>query len=685
MSAQPFPDQLDSAHKNTGLAGRAARLAHDLLHVGSSEEVSHANRYIRLAALIALAVVVASSAVLITWYLNQDYVIAFPVLLNMHANAAAGFLLAGISLYLLCLKIRKSPLLKWVAAALGLLVLLLGVAALWQMLSPDPMLQKAFAFLPGHVGDSRVPGLHPLTAFGFIFVGMALMLLDVETRSRYPAEYLACLVLALNAIPFVGHVYGSNMMTHLAYTARMTLDCAFMLLMLGAGLLLARPSHRLMSIITRHAPGGQMLRNSLPQTLVLLLLLDLLIDYGARRMLYDVSAVVPMLTLANIVVVLLVFWRSAAIVNREYEGRLQKTADLADAMSLLIAVSDNTDDAIFVRNRKGQLIFANPATLRQIGKTRAESMYRTNRELLESQEEADRIDQDDMRIMQNGVPVTIEQTLHLPQGIRTFTSSLSPWFDQQGRVMGVVGISSDITQRKQQEDMLRERETQLEATIANRTVALRQLADHMETVREEEKRAIARELHDDMGANLTSLSMHLETAYSVFPQETAWQERKAKMQDLLAAIVAITRRIQTELRPTMLDLFGLKAAIHEQMEEFAKHTGIICKVSVPDEDIAISHKLEITAYRMLQETLNNVAKHAKAKHVDVILDVDEDRLALTVRDDGIGIKTSRVENTTTYGLRGLHERATFLGGKVHIAPNKSQGTAVSIELPVALP
>jgi signal transduction histidine kinase len=133
----------------------------------------------------------------------------------------------------------------------------------------------------------------------------------------------------------------------------------------------------------------------------------------------------------------------------------------------------------------------------------------------------------------------------------------------------------------------------------------------------------------------------------------------------------------------MLDLFGLKAAITEQLDELAERTGMTCKASLPDEDVTIGHEMEIAIYRMLQEMLNNVTKHAKASQVDVILDVDEEQVSLTVRDNGVGIPQERQDNNKTYGLRGLRERATFFGGNVVIRSTPGSGSIISIRLPLA--
>ena len=357
--------------------------------------------------------------------------------------------------------------------------------------------------------------------------------------------------------------------------------------------------------------------------------------------------------------------------------------DPSAVSALLIAVSDNTNDSIFVKNCAGELIFANPATLAMLGKTRDEALFQTSRGLLSDTDEADRVDRDDRQVIETRMSLTVEQTLHLPGGVRTYSTTKAPWFDKGGNLMGLVGISTDITARKEAEDSLRARERQLEATIAERTAALRELTNHIESIREEEKRAIARELHDDMGATLTSLSMHLQGTYALFPDDEKWNGRKSKIQSLLASVVATTRRLQTNLRPTMLDLFGLKTAIGELLTEFSEESGLSCKASLPDDELVIDPKLEIALYRMLQEILNNVAKHAQASKVDVILDLDEDRLALTVRDDGIGIDEARLRNTVTHGLRGLHERAAYLGGNIRIRCGADGGTIVSIHIPLA--
>ncbi|MES2535770.1 MAG: sensor histidine kinase [Pseudomonadota bacterium] len=246
-------------------------------------------------------------------------------------------------------------------------------------------------------------------------------------------------------------------------------------------------------------------------------------------------------------------------------------------------------------------------------------------------------------------------------------------------------IKSGIAKRRQTRVAIEARAVQMEESVINRTAGLRKLANYQEAVHEEEKRTIAKELHDEMGASLTSLSLHLEAACALYPDDAQWGDRMQRMRILVGSMAALTRRIQADLRPAMLDLFGIKAAINEHLDAFSEKSGILCRRSLPDDDVFISNRLELTIYRMLQEALNNVRKHARATEVEVILDVDEDRVALTVRDNGIGIAPECINAPASYGLRALQERAIFLGGTASVQVNNPCGTSITIALPLATP
>lgn len=640
---------------------------------------SHYSSMVTLAMGLAMAVILFGIVVVAAGFLQEEYRRLLADLLAVREVTAAGFVLGACALYLRCANVTaRSARLALAVRLLSLLLLALGLATLVHGTL------YGLGWLPVDQAHPISPlVIPPLLSIGFVLMAAILLLHDWRLLGGYyPSEYLSFALIGLAAIPLVGYIYGVAQFTYLDFYLPVPLLSAMVFGLLGAALLMARPGHPVMAVIMRIAPGGQMLRRLLPQTLFLLLAFSLLLNWGMTHGWIVPELLLPTLTLINGVIILFIFWGSASRLDSEYGERTRNAQKLAETSALLNAVSESTSDPIFVKNRQGLMIFANPATLHKLGKTWEETMYRSSRELFMVEEEADRVDRDDRRVMASGKPEKLEQTMTLPEGTVTFQTAKVPWFGKDGSVQGVIGISTDITERKQAEDVLRQRESQLEKTVVQRTALLRELTNHLETVREEEKRAIARELHDNMGASLTALSMHLEGVYQVLPPDEKWADRKTRMQGLMKSLVATTRRIQTELRPNTLDLFGLKAAISEQLDELHERTGVACHASLPDEDVAVGHEMEIAIYRMLQEMLNNVTKHAKASKVDVILDVDEDHVALTVRDDGVGIPEERRDNHKTYGLRGLRERATYFGGKVDIRSTPGKGALITISLPI---
>jgi signal transduction histidine kinase len=239
----------------------------------------------------------------------------------------------------------------------------------------------------------------------------------------------------------------------------------------------------------------------------------------------------------------------------------------------------------------------------------------------------------------------------------------------------------DITERKRIEDALKTHETQLEKLVASRTAEVNELLGHMESVREEEKRAIARELHDDLGSALTALNMHLAILFKKMPAESVLMERAGQIKTILSSVTEATRRIQVGLRPDKLDIFGIKFAIAEQVLEFEKHSGIACKANLPDEELAYQPQMDIALFRTVQEALSNVSRHAMATYVEVILDDNDTEVTLTIRDNGIGITQDSAESPLTHGVRSMRERATYLGGEIRIFSREGKGTTVSMTLP----
>ena len=211
---------------------------------------------------------------------------------------------------------------------------------------------------------------------------------------------------------------------------------------------------------------------------------------------------------------------------------------------------------------------------------------------------------------------------------------------------------------------------------------LRRLAAHLISVREEERAHIAREIHDELGQVLTGLKMEV-TSLAKRLSDPALLEKTESMCGLIDATVQTVRKIATGLRPEMLDDMGLVAAVAWQAKEFQKRTGVRCRAKLPPESAHAPRDVAITVFRIFQEILTNVARHARATRVDLELAVSGEGLRLEVSDNGVGIGESEVGGRKSLGLLGMQERALQLGGEVRISGRPGEGTRVSVVIPTA--
>jgi signal transduction histidine kinase len=241
--------------------------------------------------------------------------------------------------------------------------------------------------------------------------------------------------------------------------------------------------------------------------------------------------------------------------------------------------------------------------------------------------------------------------------------------------------------REAQERWDRER---AEEKLRNSHEQLRALNTYLQQVREEERTRIAREVHDELGQALTGLKLDLIWLAGKLPKHARPLLRKIKaMSGQIDSTVQIIRRVATELRPGILDNLGLIAAIEWQATEFQDRTGIICDLKIEVEETMLDPELTTACFRIFQETLTNIIRHAKATRVDVNLSHDrvgdDDTLVLTVRDNGRGIAEKEIVNAMSIGLIGMRERAAQVGGDVLFFGLPGQGTTVTMRLPLLTP
>jgi signal transduction histidine kinase len=234
---------------------------------------------------------------------------------------------------------------------------------------------------------------------------------------------------------------------------------------------------------------------------------------------------------------------------------------------------------------------------------------------------------------------------------------------------------------------------QLQQEIADRTRAeeelkqsqeqLRELASYLQHVREEERSRIAREIHDELGQALTALKMDVHWLGLRLPTDRQMLMDKIKsMSGIIDTTVQAVRRISSELRPGLLDDLGLTAAIEWQAQEFCSRAGLQCDIRSEPEDIILDQSRSIALFRIFQEALTNIARHAQATQVEIILEENFAKVEMEIRDNGKGISPGQLAASRSFGILGIRERVHSLGGNLSISGAPGQGTVVRVSLPL---
>jgi signal transduction histidine kinase len=248
-----------------------------------------------------------------------------------------------------------------------------------------------------------------------------------------------------------------------------------------------------------------------------------------------------------------------------------------------------------------------------------------------------------------------------------------PLRDKMRNIVKWFGTSTEIEDRKRAERELYRSFEQLRALTAR-----------LQSVREEDRAKVAREIHDELGQALTAIKIDLASlVYELSPEQEQQSRREESILQLIDETIQSVRRISTELRLGILDDLGLVAAIEWAAEEFESRTGTKCLLDLPHDDIVIDQEGATALFRIFQETLTNVARHANANQVDVRLAAAGGSLILEIHDNGKGIGEEQLSAGSSLGILGMRERALLLGGELAISGAPGKGTTVSVRIPEA--
>ncbi|MBP6671915.1 MAG: PAS domain S-box protein [Bacteroidetes bacterium] len=367
---------------------------------------------------------------------------------------------------------------------------------------------------------------------------------------------------------------------------------------------------------------------------------------------------------------------SAGVVTRfvgikeDITDRKMAEQALIDSETKYRHLVENLDEGIWVIDQHSVTTFVNVRLAEILGYSIKEMIGRSLFEFIEKdalKRTADAVERrktgkkeqsESVILTKNKTPITISVVTY-------------PTFGADGGYTGAVAAVTDITDRKRAS----------EAIEASRD-QLRQLAIRVEQVREEERTSIAREIHDELGQNLTGLKMNLSWLAKKLLDQKNLHDKVVHMNDLVDVTIDEVRRIATELRPGMLDELGLGAAMVWHGKNFERESGIDCRVEIGESVQNISRKCSTAMFRIFQEALTNIARHAKASLVVTVLTIEGDILKMELTDNGIGFNDASVNDTKSIGLLGMKERALALNGSLLISSGKGSGTKITTMIPL---
>jgi signal transduction histidine kinase len=272
------------------------------------------------------------------------------------------------------------------------------------------------------------------------------------------------------------------------------------------------------------------------------------------------------------------------------------------------------------------------------------------------------------RVLKTGKPHHWQVTT--PDGASVIDAYDFPFTDVDGLPI-ILEMDIDITERKRSEEELKRLLEQLHA-----------LSAHLQSIREEERTLIAREIHDELGQALTIVKMDLSWLVKrLRKDQKSLIDKNQSMLKLIDSTIQTVRKISTDLRPGILDDLGLVAAIEWQAQDFENRSGISCDFISSLEEIDLDRDRSTAVFRILQEILTNVTRHAKATHVGISLVEEANHLVLTVGDNGLGIRERDISNPRSLGLLGMRERALMFSGELKISGVHRKGTTVTVTIP----
>lgn len=611
--------------------------------------------------LIASASIVSCLLILIASLMAPDSVLSnTPWLTDMGQNTALGLLILSCALL-----VSSEPAKKTLTMTLATISLLLAVMTLMQSAlntyPADGWMRVLVNTLPSDV-NSWSGRMSNTTALIMIAYSLTLICLSREKSCYLALKAVligASLLVAFSAV--ASHILGSAVTSYFAY---LSLPTATILTLHGAVLIQRLSAHpAFLYWETRHPGEAIFLRVLMPLSLLLTSATVAIHGYAAAGQ--QASALLAFAGLSSLVLIVVYRYIVGAVNNR-----LTAELQLAEREAALAQAQAQAKLGSWQLNTRENTLTCSTQCWRIFGLSPCSPLKLSDFMTF--------VHPDDRDYVQNrwqqgfgGSAFDIEYRILVAGSTRWVHDQATFVADSHGNIVTVLGTIQDITQLKAKElELLRSREK------------IRNLAARNEQIREQERRRLARELHDEMGQHLTAL--RLDTAMAQMRYGDSDADLKSTLTGLkegIDTLIKITRDTAASLRPPALD-FGLAAAIEWLLQEIQSRVGIQSFLSVDIGDTELDDALRTAAFRIIQESLTNVIKHANATEVHIHIFLQDHKLIMSITDNGRGFNPEEIREDKCFGLTGIRERIMMLGGEYLLDSQPGQGTRLLLGLPV---
>lgn len=334
-------------------------------------------------------------------------------------------------------------------------------------------------------------------------------------------------------------------------------------------------------------------------------------------------------------------------------------------------IADNINEVIWLREGQ-KILYVSPA-VSEVFDVAADEMYNDFRTIIETihPDDREKVLQSLRDELPSGGGRYVSYRVIRKTGETRWLKTKMFAVNKDGSPKRLAGISEDVTDQVHAENELRQSREQLRALSAN-----------LHEIREAERSAVAREIHDDLGQKLTALIMDLSWLKGKLPEDERLRGKAQEMGALVQEIITSVQQISSRLRPSLLDDLGLVSAVEWQVSEFENYSGIACSLSMNFEEVELDEMLATDIFRIVQEGLTNIARHANADSAGVNLRLNEHMLTISIEDNGAGMAESDIMSSKSFGLLGIRERAYNWGGSVSFENGEPSGTVMKVSIPM---